>query len=172
VDIEKFSVLELLKLHSLIGERLRAHGVIRSSNNPVGDLAEYLFCETFRWELSKSSNAHVDAIAKDGSRYQIKGRRITRYNKARQLGAIRDFAGSHFDYLAAVLFDENYDVYRATIIPFAVVKQRAKFIEHTNSHKLILHNNIWDISGVDDVTEQLRIAAKKLFGTRYSEISA
>ncbi|WP_274875112.1 hypothetical protein [Sinorhizobium meliloti] len=38
---------ELLKLHAAIMEELRNKNVLRSANNPTGDLAEYLFCAAF-----------------------------------------------------------------------------------------------------------------------------
>lgn len=43
VRVKTLSVAELLVLHAEIGEELRERGVVRSANNPTGDLAEYLF---------------------------------------------------------------------------------------------------------------------------------
>ena len=43
------------------------------------------------------------------------------------------------DFLAAILFTEEYGVLRAALVPYAIVEQRAKFIVRTNSHKFILH---------------------------------
>jgi len=37
------SIAELLSLHAATMEELRARNVLRSANNPTGDLAEYLF---------------------------------------------------------------------------------------------------------------------------------
>jgi len=76
-----------LSLHSRVAEELRARGVTRSSNNPTGDLAEYLFCKAFGWTQAQKSHANIDAVGKDGTRYQIKGRRVTRFNNSRQLSA-------------------------------------------------------------------------------------
>lgn len=108
--------------------------------------------ETIRQFTSK----HTDAIASDGIRYQIKGRRLTRHNKSRQLGAIRDLGGAHFDFLAGVLFAEDYGVKRAAIIPYSVAVQRATFVEHTNSHKFMLRDDVWSAHGVRDVTSELQ----------------
>jgi hypothetical protein len=159
LEINQLSPIELLTLHARIAEELRNRGITRSSNNPTGDLAEYVFCSAFPWRQSGNSNANVDAIAQDGARYQIKGRRITRHNKSRQLSAIRDFSGRHFDFLAGVLFTEEYAVFRAALIPYAIVEQRAKFVRHTNSHKFILHDDVWNAPGVQDVTDRLRAVA-------------
>jgi hypothetical protein len=102
------SIADLLALHAAIMEELRARNVLRSENNPTGDLAEYLFCAAFGWTQENNSAKAFDATGEDGTRYQIKGRRIHRRNGSRQLSAIRDPNG--FDILAAVLFDDNYGV--------------------------------------------------------------
>ncbi|HMN71429.1 MAG TPA: hypothetical protein PKA55_06125 [Rhodoblastus sp.] len=148
------SVAELLLLHAEVLEEMRHRGVVRSANNPTGDLAEYLFCAAFGWKQENNSAKSVDARDSDGLRYQIKGRRLHGLNKSRQLSAIRDLDG--FDVLAAVLFNNDYTVRRAALIPAAVVRKQANFIEHTNSHKFLLRDAVWDEAGVEDVTEPLR----------------
>lgn len=156
MDLSGLTPPELLVLHSEVADELRRRGITRSANNPTGDLAEYLFCKAFGWTQAGNSQPNVDAIGPDGIRYQIKGRRTTRFNKSRQLSAIRDMAGSHFDYLAGVLFNENYTIMRAAVIPHAVASARATYVEHTNSHRFLLRDDIWNAADVRDVTEELR----------------
>lgn len=145
---------ELLALHAAVMEELRERGVLRSANNPTGDLAEYLFCEAFGWSQENNSAKGFDATAEDGTRYQIKGRRLHRRNRSRQLSAIRDLEG--FDVLAAVLLDDEYRIIRAALVPAAVVRDHATYIEHTNSHKFLLRDEIWNDDEVLDVTDRLR----------------
>jgi hypothetical protein len=116
-----------------------------------------LFCKAFGWQQAGNSNAHIDAIGADGTRYQIKGRRITRFNKSRQLSAIRDLGSAHFDFLCGVLFSEDFSVTRAAIIPHAIAIERASVVERTNSHKFMLHDDVWQMPGVCDVTANLRM---------------
>lgn len=156
MDISPYTTADLLKLHARISEELRVRGVTRTANNPTGDIAEYLFCKAFGWVQADNSHPNIDAVDKNGVRYQIKGRRKTRHRGSRQLGAIRDFAGKYFDVLAAVLFDETYGVHRAALIPYAVVEQRAAFVARTNSHKFHLLDDVWAAPGVVDVTDALR----------------
>jgi hypothetical protein len=120
MDVTRSSPKELLALHATVAEELRTLGITRSSNNPTGDLAEYLFCKAFSWAQAGNSNRNIDATAADGTRYQIKGHRMTRHSKSRQLSGIRDFQGRHFDFLAGVVFTETYEVLRAAIIPYGV----------------------------------------------------
>src|SRR5436309_8455473 len=152
-DLSRWSPRELLALHAQIAEELRTRGITRSSNNPTGDLAEYLFCKAFGWKQAGNSNANIDAIGDPGGiRYQVKGRRMTRRNHSRQLSAIRDLGSARFDFLAGVLFSEDYSIVRAAIIPRAVVVERASFVSHTNSHKFLLRDDVWDAPGVRNVT--------------------
>ncbi len=159
MDISALSPAALLALHAQVADELRSRGITRSSNNPTGDLAEYLFCKAFGWKQSGNSNPSVDAIDTSGVRYQVKGRRMTRYNKSRQLSAIRNLMGAHFDFLAGVLFNEDYTVMRAALIPHTIALERAAFVEYTNSHKFMLRDDVWDASGVRDVTAELRAVA-------------
>lgn len=146
---------ELLALHALVADELRARGITRSANNPTGDLAEYLFCKAFGWQQASNSHPNVDALGSDGIRYQIKGRRLTRFNKSRQLSAIRDLRDGHFDFIAGVLFNEDYTVFRAALIPHGVAVDRSTFVEHTNSYKFLLHDDVWNAPGVRDVSREL-----------------
>lgn len=109
-----------------------------------------------RLDQAGNSRANVDAVGSDGTRYQIKGRRITRYNNSRQLSALRDLQGEHFDFIAGVLFNEDYTVMRAALIPHAVALERSSFVERTNSHKFLLRDDVWNAAGVRDVSAELR----------------
>jgi hypothetical protein len=156
MDITRMTPFELLALHARLSDELRSRSITRSSNNPTGDLAECLFCRAFKWTQAGNSKANIDAVDAEGTRYQIKGRRVTRFNKSRQLSAIRDFDGAHFDYLAGVLFKEDFSIMRAALIPRSVVVERAVFVQRTNSHKFFLRDDVWTASGVRDVTAELR----------------
>lgn len=156
INLLGFAPIELLSLHARVADELRNRGITRTSNNPTGDLAEYLFCKAFHWKQDGNSNANIDAKDTDGIRYQIKGRRITRHNNSRQLSAIRDFDGEHFDFLAGVIFSEDYTVRRAAIIPRIIVLKRARFVQRTNSHKFFLRDEVWNALEVRDVTVELK----------------
>lgn len=147
---------ELLALHARIMEELRKRGVLRSSNNPVADLTEFLFCRAFHWEPAPKSNKGFDASDGDGSKYEVKGCRLTRHNKSRQLSAIRDLPDQNFDTLAAALFNEDYTVMRAALIPHPIVMARAPYVGYTKSYQFVLRDDVWEESGVRDVTAELQ----------------
>ena len=159
-ELGKYSLRELLALYAGILEELRRRGASRSANNPTGEVAEYLFCSAFSWLQASKSEKGFDAKDDGGGRYQIKGRRLHRYNRSRQLSAIRDMEG--FDVLAAVLFDEQYRVWRGALIPQEVVRERSKYVRHTNSHKFMLTDDVWDDERVQDATNELRAVEARL----------
>lgn len=157
--IREASVLALLKMHGQIIDELRARNVIRTGNAPLGDYAELLFATAFGWTLSDNSAAGHDAIDERGVRYQIKARRITSSSKSRQLSAIRKLPDKTFDMLAAVIFDGDFQVQRAILLPHADVEARATRVEHTNSWRLMMDDKVWMAAGAVDVTKPLAMAA-------------
>ena len=159
-DLARLSPSELLVLHASITEELRLRRITRSSNNPVGDLAESLFCRAFGWSQAPKSMREADATDDVGTRFQIKGRRLTPHNPSRQLGAIRELPKQNFDVLAGVLFDKDYRVQRAALIPHLVVSDLAKRVERTNSWRFLLREAVWSIASVRDVTVELREAER------------
>ena len=152
-------MIDLLRLHvSALGE-LRRRGVLRTANAPTGDLAEHLFCGAFSWERAANSQKGFDASDGD-RRFQIKGRRMDRPKASRQLSAIR--SPEAFDALAAVLFDKDYGVLRAAIIPSAVVQERLTFVQHTNSNRFMLSDSVWEDERVEDATAKLQQALGRI----------
>ncbi|MBV1904298.1 MAG: hypothetical protein KUG58_11765 [Marinosulfonomonas sp.] len=154
------SVLGLLHVYDTVLRELRATGVLRSNNNPVADFAEHLFCEAFDWSLTSKSTKGHDALAPDGTRYEIKARRLSDENGTRQLSAIRNLNAGHFDFLAGVLFNSDFSVFRAALIPWSTVVERSSHIKSTNSAKFILSDETWKIQGVQDVTDTLNQVLK------------
>lgn len=155
MDIRSLSVGQLLSFHSDISAELKQRGITRSANNPTGDLAEYIFCKAFHWEQAANSVKGYDAIGK-GVKYQIKGRRLHKNNKSRQLSALRDLETRPFDMLAGLLFNPDYTIYRAAIIPYDYVLKHTRQSNHTNSHLFHLRDSVWDNESVQDVTYILK----------------
>jgi hypothetical protein len=137
---------------------LRRRGMTRTGNALAGDLAEYLFCRAFKWDQEASSKSAYDATDAAGVHYQIKGRRLTPGNPSRLLSSLRglDQHPPLFDVLAGVLFDHDYRVVRAALIPHEVVQGSATFQRYVAGWRFLLVDAIWSVPGVLDVTEDLR----------------
>ena len=162
-DFQTLQTMKLLEMHGAILDELRRREVIRTSNNPTGDYAETLFQKAFHWTLERNSSAGHDARCDDNQKYQIKSRRMTKFNDSRQLGAIRNLEKNNFDYLAAVIFNEDYSVSRAVIVPRNKLSMmKSKFSKHVNAHIFFLTDDVWAIEGAINVTAELQAATKKL----------
>lgn len=156
MDLHTLRDSQLLALHCQVMALLRERGVVRSSNNPVGDYTEALVAKALGVELAANSQSGYDAIGADGTRYQIKGRRLTVHNGSTQLSAIRNMDGAPFDQLAAVIYDGDLAVQYAGLIPILIVKQVAKYRAHTNSHTLHFRRPLLDVAGVVNITDRIR----------------
>ena len=155
IELDKLKLKALLGLHTDINETLRERGIVRSANNPTGDLAEHLYCSAFGWEQQPNSVKSYDAVNSTGLRIQIKARRIHARNASRQLSAMRQLTDRPFDVLAVVLFDERFNITRAGRIPLEIVIDKASFQSHTNSYRFIMLDKIWSMDGVHDDTSIL-----------------
>jgi len=151
MELRQQSIKELLQLQSEIINELQRRKIVRTKNNPLGDYTEWLVAKGLGLELATNSAAGYDGVDSEGIKIQIKGRRVTPENKSRQLGAIRNLEVNDFDQLAAVIFNENYDVIDALLIPHKVVGEYAKFRKHVNAHIMYLKGPILTDPRVKDI---------------------
>lgn len=162
MDMSLLTTRDLLKAHGAVMDELRRRAIVRSANNPVSDLAELIFCKVFDWARENNSTSGHDATDAAGVRYQIKARRLATPKGSRQLSAIRNLPADPFDHLAGILFDRDFAVIRAALIPIGIVRARAKRSNHTNSWKFILTDDVWNEPGVLDVTAEANRMASVL----------
>jgi hypothetical protein len=151
MDLRESTVKELLQLHSSILDELKRRRIVRTRNNPVGDYTEWLVAKVLGLELATNSSAGYDGIDSEGQKFQIKGRRITPEKKSRQLSAIRKLEEKDFDQLAAVIFNENYEIIEAVLIPHEVIGEYATYRSHVNAHILYLKGPILNDPRIRDV---------------------
>jgi hypothetical protein len=150
---------ELLSQYGRILTILRERGITRTEDSPVGGYAEHLASLAFGLTLTANSKNGYDGIDAEGARYQVKGRRMTRWNRSRQLSAFRGLAEGQpapFDLLAGILFNADMSVMRAALVPLATVRQLSKLQAHVNGWRFMLRDSVWDLFGVVDVTEEIR----------------
>ena len=124
-DFKNMSDQKLLQLYSQLMEELRNRDIVRSSNNPVADCAEKVAVERLGLIRGGKEERGYDAMDSEKKRYQIKGRRITRHNSSRQLGVIRNIEERLFDYLIAVIFNEDFTLSEIWKIPYLFIKENS-----------------------------------------------
>ena len=132
----------LLKLYSELIEELRDRELVRSSNNPAADYAEKIAVEYMGLTRLGKEEKGYDAVDKNKREYQIKGRRITKHNASRQLSVIRDLDKKQFDYLVAVIFNEDFSVNEIWKVPYRFVKENSRFSKRQNGHIFIANTNL------------------------------
>lgn len=152
----------LLRLYAETIEELRRRKLVRSSNNPVADYAEKIAAHALGLRLISQSGAGHDGEDDAGNRYQIKGRRVTPHSTSRQLSCMRNLDAKPFDHLVGIVFDAEFRIFRACVIPFDVVQARARFQKHVNGHLLHLRDEIWNVPTVRDVTAEMTKAAQEV----------
>jgi hypothetical protein len=138
LSLSGLSDVAILRVHAEVSAELRRRGICRSNNNPVADYAERIVAVALDLELATRSTTGFDAKGVHGWRYEIKARRVVGPGRATMLSAIRGIEKRHFDFLVAVIFNEDYTVRKALRIPYAGVAQIAKFRKHVNAHIVMI----------------------------------
>lgn len=108
---------------------LRARDVIRTNNNPVGDIAEAVVAAHFQGERGSFSQAGWDVRTPDGERIQVKALRRTPSTKRKSLSPIRD---RDYDSVVVVIFDEDFRVTEGLKVARAFVEEQFPHKEYVN----------------------------------------
>ena len=156
--LDTFDVPQLLAIHAAVLDELKLRKVVRSVNGPAGDYAEQLGARAFGWTLAGGSVSGHDAYG-EGLRYQIKSRRLTLQKSSRQLSVLRQLPERKFDHLLGILFNSDFTVRRAALIPHAMIEPRASFRAHVNGWIFHLTDDVWSLAEVRDVTSEIQAAA-------------
>ncbi len=119
-DASEKGTPELLGDWAAIMRALRERDVIRTNNNPVGDIAEAIVADHYKGERGSFNQAGWDVKTPDGERIQVKAMRRTPTNKRSNLSPIRD---AEYDSLVVVIFNENFHVIEGLRLSRAVVEE-------------------------------------------------
>ena len=98
---------KLLADWAAVMRELRVRDVVRTNNNPVGDIAEAIVAAHYDGERGSFSQAGWDVKTAAGERIQVKALRETATGKRRNLSPIRD---ADYDAVVVVIFDEDFRV--------------------------------------------------------------
>ena len=155
-DLRTLPTSSLLGLSRAILAELKRRGVVRTGNAPAGDYAELLVRVATDGELAPSSQKSWDVLSPDGARLQVKARVVTdpRSASERQLSAFRSW---DFDAAVIVLFDDRFDVWRASRVPVEALQASARRDDHVGGFRVLARDELLDVG--DDWTALLRAAA-------------
>jgi hypothetical protein len=157
VNLRELSIGELLALSRQVPAELQKRKVVRTTNAPTGDYAEWLVQRATGGTLAPNSKRCWDLETPDGMHLQIKARVVVdpRNRGQRQLSPFRSW---DFDAAVIVLFDDEFNVWRAARLPVAELKARARFAKHVNGNLIFASEGLLEKG--DDWTARLQAAAQ------------
>src|SRR3712207_2875778 len=113
---------------------LRQRGIVRSGNSPIADIAERLVADFYDGHVAPPNERSYDVLARDGRKLQVKALRRTQPSSS-SLSPLRTH---DFDAVVVVVFDINYIVQEAFVIPLLAVKDHQGWSKTWGSHRLSL----------------------------------
>lgn len=158
ISLRGLRTLDLLGMYAGILEELRKRRVTRSSNSPIADYAEQLVCNALSLRRASPSEKGYDAVDEGGARYEIKARRYTAHARATHFSPVRDLKSEHFHYFVGVLFEEDFTVREALVLPRTVVADLAKYRKHINGWIMPIHPWMRAVAGIRNITAEMREA--------------
>lgn len=120
---------DLLADWASIMRQLRARDIIRTNNNPIGDIAEAVVASHYGGQRGSFSQAGWDVRLPTGEKLQVKALRHTGAGGRRNLSPIRD---TDYDAVIVVIFDEDFRVTEGLRIERATVEDLFPHRAHVN----------------------------------------
>jgi hypothetical protein len=133
-QLKSLSVRELLAIWAGSLRELRDRGVVRTFNNPIGDIAEELVALHYGGERGSFSQKILDVRIGD-ELLQVKALRRTGARTRRNLSPVRSEDG--YDAVIVVIFTEDLRVEEALRVPREVVNALFPRRPHVNGR--IIH---------------------------------
>lgn len=152
MDFTTLSALDLLALNRQTLHELKGRGLIRTFNQPQGDIAERLVADAYDGVLAPPSEKSWDVQA-DDRRLQVKASVSTP-----QLSAVRSFEFTHL--IVVVLSTDTMAPLEAREWTKDQAISMAKHDAHTNSYRIIA--NRMNLDQGRDITAAVKVAAEAL----------
>ena len=153
------TIPELLADWAALMRELRKRDVVRTNNNPVGDIAEAVVHAHYGGERGSFAQAGWDVKTSDGERIQVKAMRTTETTKRRNVSPIRD---ADYDSVVIVIFDEDFKLTEGLKLAREVVEDLFQHREHVNGRIITVTQALRDDPRVETV--DLSDAAQRLHG--------
>lgn len=150
---------ELLEDWAAVMRELRKRDVVRTNNNPVGDIAEAIVAAHYDAERGSFSQAGWDVKTPAGERIQVKAMRTTETSKRRNLSPIRD---TDYDAVVIVIFDEDFRVTEGLRLSRELVEELFEHKPYVNGRIITVTKTLREHPQVASV--DLSTAARALHG--------
>jgi hypothetical protein len=130
---------QLLSAYSAILRELRERGVVRTYNNPIGDIAEEVVATYYGGERGSFSQKAWDVRTEAGERLQVKAMRVTAAGRRSKLSPIRS---TDYDAVVIVIFDEDFRVTEGLRVTREFVEANCSFNAHVNGWPISLSQKL------------------------------
>jgi hypothetical protein len=148
VDLTGSSIRELLALWANAPRELRKRGVVRTFNNPIGDIAEELVALHYGGERGSFSQKTWD-VRVGNELLQVKALRRTGVRTRRNLSPIRSDDG--YTAVVVVIFTEDLRVEQALRIPREVVNDMFVRRAHVNGRIIVMGRRLLEHPAVERI---------------------
>jgi hypothetical protein len=145
-DLKELSTRELLALWASALRELKERGVVRTFNNPIGDIAEELVAGHYAGERGSFSQKTWDVRTTD-ELLQVKALRRAGVATRRNLSPVRSDDG--YDAVIVVIFTEDLRVEEAIRIPREVVNELFEHRSHVNGRVITITRKLLEHPGVE-----------------------
>ncbi len=129
--------------------QLRDRGIIRTSNNPVGDIAEAIVAEHFGGMRAPYGQKNWDVMADGGERIEVKG--IRQLHGGSRRSNVSPIRGAEYDSVVIVLLDDDFKVTEGLHIPRAVVEELFGHNDHVNGVVIKVSNTLRNHPSVEAI---------------------
>ena len=156
LDLSEMPTRQLLALWAQSLRELRDREIVRTFNNPIGDIAEALVALHYQGERGSFSQASWDVRTRRGELLQVKALRRTGAKTRRNLSPVRS---DGYDAVIVVIFAEDLRVEQALRVPQLVVNELFAWNDHiagriiTLTRTLLDHPKVSRIDLSDDVLD-------------------
>lgn len=169
MNLQTVPIHELLRAYREAGQELSRRDLAIHSNAPLADYASQLLSRAFGWKRANGTRSRHLMVAPDGNRYWIKARFPSRgltLNFAAQPDAVP------FDYLAVILFHDDFSLHRAALIPATIVAKEGRYKERKRQLQFSIRGDVWSLACVQDITTDLKRAEDQIQSTTRGEFPA
>lgn len=153
------STAQLLRDWAAVMRELRRRDVVRTNNNPTGDIAEAIVHQYYGGTRGSSSEKGWDVKTPTGERLQVKSMRRVPGSKRRNLSPIRD---QDYEAVVIVIFDEDFNVTEGLRLDRATVEELFEVRTHVNGRIITVTDKLRADPRVEAL--DLRDAAEHLHG--------
>lgn len=162
-DLSSASASDLFVLQGQLLGELRARGVLRTNNPPVGDYAEWLVSQVLDSDrLPANSTKSFDLESRKYKKVQVKARLVSSPAKSGQQQT-SPFRTRGFDYAAFVLLsDIDFSVVSAVLLPLGAVEERWHWRQHVKGWTVQMNGPTMTHRDAIDISDDLRRAARGL----------